>query len=282
MKIKTILKSIWNEFIYGGHLQSLGASAVIFVSCFLSNIKFSWDIFLVSYLVFYSLYLYNYYKEIEIDKFTNYQRTEYLKKYIKNAPLIIFLIFLVVSLLVFIFGKFSGFIFVFLIFLFGFLYSFVFKRVTKRVPLFKNFYVSAFFSAMVFLPKVYYSVPILVLPTLVLAIFIFLKAFLMQILLDLKDVETDKKMGLLTLPSLLGEKRTITVLKIFSFLLTSIFLIIFCVFLHLFPPNVLVWLFGIPFNFLCYYLAEKKDYTAYILGSGEFFLLGVLILITLI
>ena len=152
MKIKTILKSIWNEFIYGGHLQSLGASAVVFVSCFLSNIKFSWDIFLVSYLVFYSLYLYNHYKELEIDKFTNYQRTEHLKKYIKNAPLIIFLIFLVVSLLVFIFGKFSGFIFVFLIFLFGFLYSFVFKRVTKRVPLFKNFFVSAFFSAMDFLP----------------------------------------------------------------------------------------------------------------------------------
>ncbi len=39
MAIEKILKFIWNEFIYGGHLFSLGGAAIILVSDLLFKIK---------------------------------------------------------------------------------------------------------------------------------------------------------------------------------------------------------------------------------------------------
>ena len=42
--IEKVLKLIWQEFIYGGHLQSLGTIAIILVPVILLNIKITWDI----------------------------------------------------------------------------------------------------------------------------------------------------------------------------------------------------------------------------------------------
>ena len=58
MKIKKILKSIWNELIYGGHLQPLGAASIVFVSGILLKIQITWDVLFVTYILFYPLFLY--------------------------------------------------------------------------------------------------------------------------------------------------------------------------------------------------------------------------------
>lgn len=59
MAIEKILKFIWNEFIYGGHLPSLGAAAIVLFSGILLNIKITWDCLLITYFIFYLIYLYN-------------------------------------------------------------------------------------------------------------------------------------------------------------------------------------------------------------------------------
>jgi hypothetical protein len=92
--INNILKFLWQEFIYGAHLLALGAGAIIVSSTLLLNIKISWDYPLIIYLTAYTAYLFNRYKEIDKDIFTNPERTHHLKKYIKYVPLIISGVFL--------------------------------------------------------------------------------------------------------------------------------------------------------------------------------------------
>lgn len=283
MVIERILKFIWKEFIYGGHFQSLGAASIVFVSAILLKINISWDIILISYLIFYPLYLYNRFKEIKIDYLTNPQRTEYLKTYINLAPIIIsIVIFILIGGLIY-FSNFKALIFALLLVFFGLLYSVVFKKITRKIILFKNFYVSAFFASLVFFPIVYYSHPLtdnLIVGILIFALFVYCKAFIMQILLDIKDLESDEKEKLLTFPLIFGKERVFNTLKIVSILVTIPIPIIFSLYFNIFPKSILILLLTVPFNFYCFNQARKKNYFGYILASGEFVMWSILILIS--
>ena len=282
MVIKRILKIVWQEFIYGGHLQSLGAVSIVFVSGILLKINITWDCFFITYLIFYPLYLYNRFKEIEIDYLTNPQRTEYLKTYISQSSLVLPLIILILIGSLIYFSNFWTLIFALLLVFFGLLYSVIFKKLTKKIALFKNFYVAVFFTLLVFFPVIYYSYPLtstLIFGLLIFMAFVCFKAFMMQILLDLKDVASDKKEKLLTLPVIFGEKKTFNVLKIISILTTIPILLIFSLYFNIFPKSILMLLLTIPFNFYCFKLAREQKYFGYILASGEFLSWSILILI---
>ena len=282
MKIKEILNLIWEEFIYGGHLQSLGAASIVFVSGILLEINITWDILFVAYLIFYSLYLYNRFKEIKIDYLTNPQRTEYLKTYINQTPLILLLVILVLIGSLIYFSNVWALIFSLLLVFFGLLYTTTFKNFTKKIPLFKNFYVAAFFASLVFFPVIYYSYPLtktLILGLLIFATFVYLKTLMMQILLDLKDVESDKKQELLTFPVIFGKEKTFITLKIISILTTTLIPIIFSLYFNIFPKSVLLLFLTIPFDFYCFKIAHQQKYFGYILMSGKFVLWPILILI---
>jgi len=279
---KKVLKLILNEFIYGGHLQSLGAASIVFISSILFGVRMTWDILFVAYLLFYIPYLYNRFKEINIDRLTNLQRTQHVSKYVKFIPIILyFVIFILVVSLVY-FSNLGALIFGLLLLIFGILYTLIFKKLTQKVPLLKNFYVSIFFTLLIFLPIIYYSYPlktVLIVSGLVLGLFIFLKTFLSQIFLDIKDIESDKKDGLRTFPIIIGKEKTLIILSIFNFLITVTVPIIFSLYLNIFPKLILMFIFTIPFDFYCYSLAKKEKYFGYILQSGEFLLWLFLILI---
>ena len=281
MIIDKILKTIWKEFIYGGHLQSLGTVAIILVSAILLNIKITWDILFIPYLLFYPIYLYNRFKELEIDYLTNPQRTEYLKGYINKIPLILSVeIFVLVGSLIY-FANFSSIIFALLILLFGFLYSLIFKKITKKIPLFKNLYVAIFFALVVIFPVIYYNYPLTTTLTtglLVLIVFVFLKAVMMQILLDLKDLEGDKKEELLTFSVIFGKEKTLKFLKPFSVLITAS-PIILALYFKIFPLSANLLLLTILFDFYCFRLAKEDKYSGYLLMSGMFIFWAILILI---
>jgi uncharacterized membrane protein len=83
MVIRRILKTVWQEFIYGGHLLTLGAGGIIIAAILLLNEKVSWDYPVIIYLVAYVSYLYNRYKEINRDTLTNPERTQHFRKYAK-------------------------------------------------------------------------------------------------------------------------------------------------------------------------------------------------------
>jgi len=271
---KKILKFIWNEFIYGGHLQSLSAMSIIFVSGTLLKIQITWDLLFIVYLVFYVPYLHNRFKEINVDYLTNVKRTRHLRKYLKFVPIIFYFASFVLVINLIYFSNFLALIFGLLLLIFGIFYTTVFKKVTKKICLFKNIYVSIFFALLPFFLAVYYSCPLtnfLVVGVLVFAMFVFLKSFITQMFFDVKDVESDRKEGLCTFPIIMGKEKSIVLLSLFDFIITATMPISFF-YLNIFSEFILILILTIPFDFYCYSLVKKKKYFGYILKSGEFFL----------
>ena len=100
----------------------------------------------------------------------------------------------------------------------------------------------------------------------------------MPVFLDIKDIESDRKEGLQTIPVMLGIKKTITFLAILNFIGTiTIMVLIF--YLNVLPKSILMLLFTIPFDFYCYSLVKKQKNFGYILQSGKFILWPFLIFI---
>jgi hypothetical protein len=62
-KIKKILKTIWNELVYGGHLIALGGVCIIATSAIALNIRLTWQPIVVVYLIIIVGLLYNRYEK---------------------------------------------------------------------------------------------------------------------------------------------------------------------------------------------------------------------------
>ena len=191
-KIKDVLQSIWNEFIYGGHLLSLGASSIVFTSALLLEIKITWDCLLMVYLGMESAYLYNRYKDFKKDLLTNPERTRYLERYISKIPLIICIFAaLIVGLLIH-FTNLKAILFTLFLLLMSFLYSKIFKALTAKILGFKNIFVSLMWGSLVIFLVVYYSLPLQT-SVLLVFLFVFLRFFINTSFFDIKDIESDKK-----------------------------------------------------------------------------------------
>ena len=277
-KIKKFLRFVFNEFIYGGHLQSLGAVSIVFVSGILLKIQITWDILLVTYLLFYPLFIYNRFKEINIDYLTNPGRTQYLRNHLKATQIIFyFVIFILVISLIY-FSNFLALIFSLFVLVFGILYTLAFKKITKKICCFKDLYIAAVFALLPFFLLVYYSYSLLSINVLLLSLFIFLESFLMPAFLDIKDIESDKKEKLRTLPVMLGKEKTIVFLSIFN-LIGTITIIAFIFYSSTLPRSILMLLFTVPFDFCCYILVKRQRHFGYVLQGGKFILWPFLILL---
>ena len=93
-----ILTGIWDEFVYGGHLLSLGASAIVLTGALIVNSNIDIGLILIPYLLSQSVYSFNHYLEIREDLISNPERAKYLQH--KNQILlIVFYIGLLVYLL---------------------------------------------------------------------------------------------------------------------------------------------------------------------------------------
>lgn len=280
MIIKKILKFIWQEFIHGGHLQCLGFAGIVYISSFLLNIKIEWELLLITYLIFYPIYINDRLRGIKIDEATNPERVRHFKKYILLTPRIILFSVLLLTVMLICFANLKFSVFALLLLFFGLLYPFYFKNLTKKINAFKNFYVGFFFTIIALAPVIYYSLSFDVFSASSLAalmILIFSKAFLMQVLLDCKDVESDKFFGLSTLPVLIGTEKTLIFLKISSAFATTFILLFAVFFIRVFPFWMLILFITVPFNFYSYYLVGRKNYFGYVLGSGEFLFWLILI-----
>lgn len=282
VKIKNKLEFVYKEFIYGGHLQSLGAASIVYVSSVFLNIELKWSSLVAAYLLFYPLYLYNRWKEIEIDYATNPDRTTHLRKYIHVMPILFWLVVVAIVGFLAYFGNLNSFVFGVILLVLGLLYTTVFKNVTQKIFLFKNIYVAAFFTALVFFTAIYHAFPISgqsAIAIIVLMAFVFLKSFMMQIFLDLKDVACDRKQGLKTLGVIIGEEKTFLALPIISIFATAPIIIFFSLYIHLFSSLILLLLLTIPFDFFSFKLAQNKNYLGYVLESGKFLFWAILILL---
>ena len=266
---------LFKEFIYGGHFQSLGAAGIAYVASSILNIQFTWVCFVVVYMIFYPLYLFNRYKEIDLDEATNPDRTHHFRGYVNLMPTILWGVILVVMAIVSIQSNFITLGFTLVLLVFGLLYTVIFKKVTKNIIIFKNLYVSAFFSSLVFFPILYFQEPLdnyLWLRATNLLVFVYIKAFVMQVFLDIKDIESDRKEKLLTIPVLVGKEKTVHFLPIFDLGISLLFSIVFVPMI-----GTLGWIFALvaPTLVFCYKLVKRNNYYGYVLRSGEFLSWGI-------
>ncbi|MDP2820974.1 MAG: UbiA family prenyltransferase [bacterium] len=277
---KKTLELIWKEFFYGGHMQCVGTLAIVLVTAMLFKIKITWDCLIICYLMFYPMYLYNRFREIEIDSLTNPERTNYLKSYISKTPIIIFFIVLVLVFMMLRFTNLFTTIFGLLLLFLGLFYSEGVKKFTRFIPLLKNFYVGGFFAVLVIFPALYYNfhfnTAALKLSLFLFFILIFLKGIIMQIFLDIKDIEGDGQEGLKTLGVLAGKEKTITAIKILNvFLVLPI--IVICVLLKIFPLEFLSLILVVPLDFYLLDSLKYKNYFTFIVVSGIFLFWLILI-----
>jgi len=268
--IRRTLSILFKEFIYGGHFQSLGAAGIAYIASSLLNIQFTWDCFLVVYMIFYPLYLFNRYKELDLDESTNPDRTQHFRRYDNFMPIILLGVILFVVVIVAVHSNLLTFVFSVALLIFGLLYTVLFKSVTKKVVVFKDLYVSAFFSLLIFFPIFYYQEQLdnlLLLKAIVLFIFVYIKAFVMQVFLDVKDIESDRKEKLRTIPVLVGKGKTIRYLQMFDLGISLLFSIAIVPLI-----GALGWVFALatPVLVFCYSLVKRDEYYGYVLRSGEF------------
>jgi len=277
-KIKSFLNSAGKEFIYGGHLTALGASSIAFTSALLLDIPITWDFLLIVYLITYTVYLYNRFKEFDEDFLTNPDRTQHIGGYIKYTPLIVFCSTLVIIWLLLCFGNSLSLAFGLSLLLSGFFYSLFFKKVTRKIVGFKNFYVSFIWAFLIILMGTYYDMS-LNLALILLFLFVFLRILVNNIFFDIKDIGLDKKRRLKTFPVVLGKDKALNYLQVLNFV--SFIPLVSGIWSDLFPFFAL-WLIFFYFYSLYYLKKVKKKksnaYFLFTLADGEYLLWATIII----
>ncbi|RMH65022.1 MAG: hypothetical protein D6677_03450 [Calditrichaeota bacterium] len=271
----TVLKFSFREFIYGGHLQSLGAAAIASLSGLVMGRPVSPDVFWAVYFIFYPLYLYNRYVELEKDTLTNPERSKHFNQYVQIMPVVMWAVVCAVILWVIYYSNYRAMLFSLSLLALGLLYTTRFKSYTKKIFLFKDVYVAGFFAVLVYFPMVYqdWALPDrLFVKIHGLATFIFLKAFFMQVFLDIKDIQSDKRENLRTVPVLLGRDRALRLLLVVDMAVTTFFPFLFFYLFDDMMPLKLFLPLSLPLLGVSFYLAHKKNYAGYVWRSAEFFI----------
>ncbi len=194
-----------NEFIYGGHLTSLGSPILVVCSAILLSFNINLPLLLMAYLIPLIVYSLNYYGEREKDLDTNPERAALVSRRGKSYLFAIGLYALTLTILVLAYANIGLMAFIVALALGGLLYTVVFKDFTKKVPGLKNVYTSLVWAAGgAFFLTAYYSAGISLSCLFVFA-FMFTKSLLNVIFFDLKDMEADYRRGLKTIPVVLGK-----------------------------------------------------------------------------
>ncbi len=222
-------------------MQATGAMAIILTMGFIISDSLNIYLLLIAYLVSLIVYSYDFNKGIKSDKLTNPERVDYLKKKINYYPYIMG-IYITSLIGVIIYGNQS--IIEMLIFFTilvggGLLYGLLFKNFTKFIPAFKDVYVSLVWAWGASFLLFIYNKQDLTMLFVLLFTFLFLKSLNTSIFNDLKDIESDGKKGLKTIPVLIGFNNTIT----FTCLLSVITLVslLFGVYYQILPVYVLLF-----------------------------------------
>jgi 4-hydroxybenzoate polyprenyltransferase len=263
-----ILRAVWDEFLYGGHLQCLGSVAILWTAADLFRLPFPWGLPLSTYAVSYAVYIYNRLLEVKADEVTNPARTAYVVQHRRPLWRAFVVSSLLAAVVVLATASVSGAIFLGVVFACGLLYTNSLKALTRIIPGFKTLYVAVAFTALVFLPFLYIGRKIPFDALLPFAGWAFLNAVIMQVFLDVKDMASDQRAGLRTIPLLLGKKTTFRVLSLLT-ILAALAPLVWGSRLH-FPPGNILLAIAPLLSLVAFRMAEKGAYQGYLLESGKF------------
>ena len=254
--VKRVWSRTWNEFVYGGHILSVGGASVAYTTGLLLGVSVTWELLLMVYLALQAIYLYDRYTDIKRDILVSTERAAYLSRGIKRIPFAIglcsslFVIFLVAS------GNLMAIVFGLVLVGGAFCYNIYLKRLTKRIIAFKNLFVSLCWASITPFVALYYLYPVNT-EVLLLFSFVFIILFVNVSFCDIKDCEDDRKRGLLTPVVVMGKKRLLKFSRIVVFV--SVAPLVYGVSAGFLPAFALFLLLIIPYALFYFRRAERED-----------------------
>lgn len=280
--MKKLIKKVVEEFIFGGHLLSIGGGGIIVSVNLIADLPQVVILPLILYLISQVVYTYNRIRELNSDEQTNPERVDHIKKSYKSFKIrfFIYLISLLVSTVI---AGTNTFYFASFITIGGILYTEVFKKlgITKYLVGLKAIYISTFWALSTFIVPIYNNLPLNNL-FIWLSVFVFIRFLVSTIFFDLKDIQSDKINGIRTIPILLGGNTTLILLHILN-AFTFLF-ILFLVYSVNFPKEFLIMSFFLVYSLIYLiatpYLSSKKlRLLSYVLVDGEYILWPIFIFI---
>lgn len=253
-KLFAIKVFICNEFIHGGHLIALGTAGIALSSMFLFDVIIRWEFFFIIYVGTLCIYNYDYYKDFVVDSLNNFDRTNYLKKTHKYRSMILTFYGGGFFCLLFYFGNVPSIVFGGLLLISGILYTYKCKKLTTRIVGLKSFYTAFSFSLSIIFTALYCAYPLNSILFIFLG-FVFLQILLITSFCDIKDIDTDKKHNLITLPIYFGKDKFLLFLHILNLL--SFILILTAVTLRAIPFFSIFLFFSYIYCF--YFIQKAKD-----------------------
>lgn len=268
------MRLLKKEFIYGGHLLSIGATGIVWTVAMLLDQSLDMALILLPYLC--SQIVYNYDHLDDIGKSSgNSSRVAYLNKTAKFQYFMMAVYILSFAILILLTSVFNS-VLAGIIISGGLLYTTKLKKQMKKITGTKNIYIASFWSALAFF--VFQNTPAFWLVTL----FVFVRWIINSSVFDIKDLKEDKKAGIATLPVKLGLDKTILYLHVLN--IVSSVIIFFAVFSEFLPEFALTLMF---FSFYSYYYLQKAKNISgskllklsYVLVDGEYLLWPIVLII---
>ncbi len=254
MVIKKI-KDTAISLISDGHITALSAVCISVLPLYLFDFSVPKAVHLIPFLGAEIIYSFNRYKEKKEDGYDKKVETFLRKKEVFFYFFIFSGIFFIGYLLWF--RNFILLAFGLFLTATGLLYSLFLKKITKKIRGFKNFLVSFCWALIVLLPFIFKgNLPEEIFSALLMFIFIFMNVLIFEIFLDFGDLEQDKRMNLLTLPSTMSKKQLLSLLLTLNFL--SLFPVFLGLYLNYLPSISAVFFFSFFYNFSFLYIIIKE------------------------
>lgn len=267
-----VLKKMWDEFVYGGHLLSCGASGIVLAHTYISNHNPSLIIIFLPYLISQTIYTYNHVAELKTDTISNPERSNYLQAHSSTNQVIFYFVLL---LLFSIFSNIYTLVYSVVLVSSGILYTNYFKGKSSNMPVgFKNFYTSFFWANLAFLTPIVHQEQLNISHILIFA-FIFFRLLTNTSFFDIKDIVDDKKRGIRTFAIILGKDNSLLLSHIFN--ISSLFIILFSISLNILPYSFSILACFVFYSFIYLLLTrilnlsnENIRKISYVIVDGEY------------
>jgi 4-hydroxybenzoate polyprenyltransferase len=276
------MRKILNEFVYGGHLLSLGASTIVLTVILLLELEINIIILIIPYLISQVIYSYNHFRELKYDIESNPERSKFIKRRKRLTALQPLMYSIILVLITLLFSNSKTSLFTFFFVLGGIAYTDIFKDIAaKHIVSFKNLYTSFFWGAIIFLILPFYNINASSF-FIYFFFFTFYRWIINTVFFDIKDITSDKKRGLKTIPVFFGKKKTIFFLFIVNIL--TLVPLIFGIYDGEIDKSALILVFLSFYSF--YYLSKglfidgkSLRILSYIVVDGEYLFWPILVFI---
>ncbi len=214
MNTKSLARAVASEFMHGGHIPALIAPCLVFTLGLISGDTADLTLLAIAYLIPLVVYAHDYHHGMCRDRLEQPERARHLRRRARAYPYLIGgYLALLVTLMAAYHRRFPGLAMaVGILLAAGALYTVFFKRVTRYLTGFKSYYVTGVWVLTIALLYEMYTARALAgfLPAIM--AFLYVRLLANAIFYDLRDVRSDRRDGLKTIPVALGWKRTIGLL----------------------------------------------------------------------